>query len=83
MNPRGKVRDLSSLPNGELFSDTGLLSPDKCKELISALNEPTGKGAELFAKRRKRAEKWAAEDEIQENQRDFIQVIILSFRLLF
>lgn len=76
MNPRGKVRDLSSLPNEELFSDTGLLSPDKCKQLISGLNEPKGKGAELFAKRRKRAEKWAAEDEIQENQRDFYQVII-------
>ncbi|KAL5282721.1 hypothetical protein ACFFRR_005659 [Megaselia abdita] len=73
MNPRGKVRDLSSLPNEELFSDTGLLSPDKCKELISALNEPKGKGAELFAKRRKRAEKWAAEDDLQENQRTFYQ----------
>lgn len=75
MNPRGKVRDLTSLPNEEFFSDTGLLSPDKCKELISALNEPKGKGAELFAKRRKRAEKWAAEDDSQENQQHFYQVI--------
>lgn len=79
MNPRGKVRDLSSLPNEEFFSDTGLLSPDKCKELILGLNEPKGKGAELFAKRRKRAEKWAAEDDAQENQRSFYQVIIYFF----
>lgn len=78
MNPRGKIRDLSSLPSDELISDTGLLSPTKCKELVSALNEPSGKGAELFAKRRKRAEKWATEDENAENQANFYQVIIYS-----
>ncbi|XP_055923676.1 synaptopodin-2-like isoform X2 [Eupeodes corollae] len=60
MNPRGKVRDLNSIR--EPLSETGLLSPDKCAELVTALNAPKGRGAELFAKRRRKAEKWVVDE---------------------
>lgn len=60
MNPRGKVKDLTSLR--EPLSETGLLSPDRCAKLVQALNEQKGRGAELFAKRRRKAEKWIVEE---------------------
>ncbi|XP_055857957.1 uncharacterized protein LOC129920597 isoform X4 [Episyrphus balteatus] len=60
MNPRGQVRDLNSVR--EPLSETGLLSPDRCAELVTALNAPKGRGAELFAKRRRKAEKWIVDE---------------------
>lgn len=62
MNPRGQVQDLSSMPHQGFSTDTGLLSPDKCAELVTALHAPKGKGAELFAKRRKKSEKWIVDE---------------------
>ncbi|XP_053968038.1 uncharacterized protein LOC128869493 isoform X2 [Anastrepha ludens] len=60
MNPRGKIRDITSV--GDAFNtQTGLLSPDKCAELITALQTQKGKGAELFAKRRRKSEKWVVD----------------------
>ncbi|XP_054745394.1 uncharacterized protein LOC129249787 isoform X2 [Anastrepha obliqua] len=42
MNPRGKIRDITSV--GDTFNtQTGLLSPDKCAELITALQTQKGK----------------------------------------
>ncbi|XP_044316552.1 uncharacterized protein LOC108040061 isoform X7 [Drosophila rhopaloa] len=61
MNPNGKVRDYNSLK--ELINvETGLLSPDNCAELITALQLHQGRGAELFAKRRKKAENWIVDE---------------------
>ncbi|XP_017056770.1 uncharacterized protein LOC108098401 isoform X2 [Drosophila ficusphila] len=61
MNPNGKVHDYNSLK--ELINTkTGLLSPDNCAELITALQLQQGKGAELFAKRRKKAENWVVDE---------------------
>ncbi|XP_026839231.1 uncharacterized protein LOC6555865 isoform X4 [Drosophila erecta] len=61
MNPNGRVRDYNSLK--ELINvDAGLLSPDNCAELITALQLHQGRGAELFAKRRRKADNWIVDE---------------------
>lgn len=84
MDPRGVVQDVHT--QGITYDhSSGMLSPDKCAELVSALHTdaPKGKGfyfelnssanhiltillffigAELFAKRRKRSEKWIVDE---------------------
>uniref|UniRef100_A0A1A9UDB5 Uncharacterized protein n=1 Tax=Glossina austeni TaxID=7395 RepID=A0A1A9UDB5_GLOAU len=61
MNPRGRIRDFNSVH--EAFNtDAGLLSPNNCAELLNALRGDKDKGAELFAKRRKVAEKWVVDE---------------------
>ncbi|KAH8418147.1 hypothetical protein KR009_001138, partial [Drosophila setifemur] len=61
MNPRGQVSDYNSLK--ELINvETGLLSPDNCAELITALQLHQGRGAELFAKRRRKADNWVVDE---------------------
>ncbi|XP_016943966.2 protein hook homolog isoform X9 [Drosophila suzukii] len=67
MNPNGKVRDYNSLK--ELINvETGLLSPDNCAELITALQLHQGRGAELFAKRRRKADNWIVDETNLETQ---------------
>ncbi|XP_039233018.1 uncharacterized protein LOC6523712 isoform X3 [Drosophila yakuba] len=59
MNPNGKVRDYNSLK--ELINvEAGLLSPDNCAELITALQ--LHQGRELFAKRRRKADNWVVDE---------------------
>ncbi|XP_056629938.1 uncharacterized protein LOC130440687 isoform X1 [Diorhabda sublineata] len=58
MNPHGQVHDINSLRKQGYNVDTALLSPEIAQEIVKGLNSPKGKGAELFAKRRKRSEKW-------------------------
>ncbi|XP_055921977.1 serine/threonine-protein kinase dst2-like isoform X2 [Eupeodes corollae] len=60
MNPHGKVQDINSVR--ELISETVSLSPNRCAELVNELNAPKGRGAELFAKRRRKAEKWIVDE---------------------
>ncbi|XP_017062708.1 uncharacterized protein LOC108102351 isoform X3 [Drosophila eugracilis] len=61
MNPNGKVRDYNSLK--ELINvEAGLLCPDNCAELITALHLHQGRGAELFAKRRRKADNWVVDE---------------------
>ncbi|XP_044257429.1 uncharacterized protein LOC123006736 isoform X3 [Tribolium madens] len=57
MNPHGQVQDINSLRK-QGYTIESALSPDVCLEIVKDLNSPKGKGAELFAKRRKRSEKW-------------------------
>ncbi|KAB0792157.1 hypothetical protein PPYR_14116 [Photinus pyralis] len=57
MNPRGKLQDIYSLRK-QGYSIDATLSPEFCQEIVRDLNSPRGKGAELFAKRRKKSEKW-------------------------
>ncbi|XP_070138443.1 uncharacterized protein [Drosophila bipectinata] len=67
MNPNGQVRDYDSLK--ELINiEAGLLSPDNCAELITALQLHQGRGAELFAKRRKKANNWIVDETNAETQ---------------
>lgn len=39
------------------------ISPDICHGIVKDLNSPTGRGAELFAKRKKKSEEWVVDDE--------------------
>uniref|UniRef100_A0A2S2QPI9 Synaptopodin-2 n=1 Tax=Sipha flava TaxID=143950 RepID=A0A2S2QPI9_9HEMI len=61
MDPRGQVQDLQTLrklgENVELC-----LSPEVCFDLVRDLNATKGKGAALFAKRRKRSENWIVDE---------------------
>ncbi len=43
MDPRGQVQDLTTLQNCGV-TDSGMLSPDRCAELVTALYAPQGKG---------------------------------------
>ncbi|KAM7341266.1 uncharacterized protein ACRADG_012208 isoform 9-T13 [Cochliomyia hominivorax] len=61
MNPNGQMRDINSLRES-LNTETGLLSPDVSAEVVTALQTQKGKGAELFAKRRKVSEKWVVDE---------------------
>ncbi|XP_049833609.1 serine-rich adhesin for platelets isoform X8 [Schistocerca gregaria] len=62
MDPRGQVQDLTSLRQQGYNIETGALSPDICLDLVRDLNATKGKGAELFAKRRKKSEKWVVDE---------------------
>ncbi|KAK6645100.1 hypothetical protein RUM43_001376 [Polyplax serrata] len=68
MNPHGKVQDLNSLAKQGLVIQPPL-SPELCFDLVKDLNATRGKvastliaGAELFAKRRKKSEKWVVDE---------------------
>ncbi|XP_050743009.1 uncharacterized protein LOC108024910 isoform X9 [Drosophila biarmipes] len=67
MNPNGRVRDYNSLKD-LINVETGLLSPDNCAELITALQLHQGRGAELFAKRRRKADNWIVDETNLETQ---------------
>ncbi|XP_044751639.1 uncharacterized protein LOC123311634 isoform X2 [Coccinella septempunctata] len=62
MNPHGQVQDINSLGK-QGYNYESILSPDICLSIVKDLNSPKGKGAELFAKRRKRSEKWVVEEK--------------------
>ncbi|XP_054258419.1 proteoglycan 4 isoform X2 [Macrosteles quadrilineatus] len=61
MDPRGQVQDLNSLQK-QGYNIEPCLSPEVCFDLVRDLNAPKGKGAELFAKRRKKSEKWVVDE---------------------
>ncbi|XP_045464451.1 uncharacterized protein LOC123673808 [Harmonia axyridis] len=67
MNPHGQIQDINSLGK-QGYNFESVLSPDICLEIVKDLNSPNGKGAELFAKRRKRSEKWVVEEKTKTNE---------------
>nr|CAD7400964.1 unnamed protein product [Timema poppensis] len=62
MDPRGQVQDLNSLRKQGYSIEPGAVSPEVVFDLVRDLNSPRGKGAELFAKRRKKSEKWVVDE---------------------
>ncbi|XP_050425333.1 neuroendocrine convertase 1-like isoform X2 [Adelges cooleyi] len=61
MDPRGQVQDIQTLRKlGENIEPC--LSPEVCFDLVRDLNATKGKGAALFAKRRKRSENWVVDE---------------------
>ncbi|KAJ9576646.1 hypothetical protein L9F63_025461, partial [Diploptera punctata] len=62
MDPRGQVQDINSLRRQGFNIEPGSLSPEVAFDLVRDLNAPKGKGAELFAKRRKKSEKWVVDE---------------------
>lgn len=70
MDPRGQVQNIDTLQRQyEMLP----MSPDLCAEVVSALNEAGGKGAELFAKRRKKSEKWVVDESNFSNNVNSLQ----------
>ncbi|XP_012260457.2 uncharacterized protein LOC105688593 [Athalia rosae] len=63
MNPNGKVLDIHGIQ--ALGEDVNIEEtpshPEKLFDIVRDLNNQKGRGAEIFAKRRKRSEKWVVE----------------------
>ncbi|XP_012537418.2 uncharacterized protein LOC105837312 isoform X2 [Monomorium pharaonis] len=65
MNPCGKVLDIHGIQ--ALGEEVNIASvpknPEKLFDIVRDLNTQKGRGAEIFAKRRKRSEKWVVDQE--------------------
>merc|ERR1711970_655564 len=69
MNPEGKVHEWDDLPEDQKPGYTQVAThaaphnlPDVVDPVAESLNAGVGKGGELFAKRRKRAENWVVDE---------------------
>ncbi|XP_011151186.1 uncharacterized protein LOC105190236 isoform X1 [Harpegnathos saltator] len=65
MNPCGKVLDIHGIQAlGEEVNIAPVpKNPEKLFDIVRDLNNQRGRGAEIFAKRRKRSEKWVVDQE--------------------
>ncbi|XP_071630747.1 uncharacterized protein [Temnothorax longispinosus] len=65
MNPCGKVLDIHGIQAlGEEVNIAPVpKNPEKLFDIVRDLNNQKGRGAEIFAKRRKRSEKWVVDQE--------------------
>ncbi|KAL6264596.1 hypothetical protein P5V15_004698 [Pogonomyrmex californicus] len=65
MNPCGKVLDIHGIRAlGEEVNIAPVpKNPEKLFDIVRDLNNQKGRGAEIFAKRRKRSEKWVVDQE--------------------
>ncbi|XP_013778437.1 uncharacterized protein LOC106463015 [Limulus polyphemus] len=62
LDPR-HLQDASQLRKaGQNISEHNVVSPDVCLGLVKDLNSPVGKGAVMFAKRKKKSEKWVVDE---------------------
>ncbi|XP_037068350.1 altered inheritance of mitochondria protein 3-like [Pollicipes pollicipes] len=70
LNPQGQVYDLQALrAQGMVIVGEDGLSPEICSELVKDLHSANGKGGQIFAKRKKRSEKWVVDEEHPEQSR--------------
>ncbi|XP_046477542.1 uncharacterized protein [Neodiprion pinetum] len=67
MNPNGKVLDIHGIQalGEEVNIEETPSHPEKLFDIVRDLNNQKGRGAEIFAKRRKRSEKWVVEKDDQ------------------
>lgn len=65
MNPHGKVLDIHGIQalGEEVNIQPVPKNPEKLFDIVRDLNNQRGRGAEIFAKRRKRSEKWVVDKE--------------------
>ncbi|XP_072745216.1 uncharacterized protein [Anoplolepis gracilipes] len=70
MNPCGKVLDIQGIQAlGEEVNIAPVpKNPEKLFDIVRDLNNQRGRGAEIFAKRRKRSEKWVVDQEQSQTQ---------------
>ncbi|XP_076389133.1 uncharacterized protein LOC100881607 isoform X2 [Megachile rotundata] len=63
MNPHGKVLDIHGIQalGEEVNIEPMPKNPEKLFDIVRDLNNQKGRGAEIFAKRRKRSEKWVVD----------------------
>jgi len=72
MNPQGQEgpQDLQALrAKGLLIDEEGGLSPQMCYQLSRNLQSDNGRGGQIFAKRKKRSEKWVVDEFHPEQNR--------------
>merc|ERR1719384_1887533 len=65
MNPEGKLHDWNDLPEEEVPDELQVAyqgNPEIAKTLVEGMNNCKGRGGELFAKRRKKADKWVVDE---------------------
>merc|ERR1712038_562606 len=66
LNPEGKLHDWTDLPEEEIPElqqiATGGLNPEAARQMVENLQACKGRGGELFAKRRKKADKWVVDE---------------------
>ncbi|XP_076327398.1 uncharacterized protein LOC143234155 isoform X2 [Tachypleus tridentatus] len=63
LDPR-HLQDANQLRKaGQNISEHNVVSPDICLGLVKDLNSPVGKGAVMFAKRKKKSEKWVVDED--------------------
>ncbi|XP_053597714.1 putative uncharacterized protein DDB_G0286901 [Microplitis demolitor] len=65
MNPNGKVMDITGIQalGEEPNIGTSPINAEKLFDIVRDLNNQKGRGAEIFAKRRKRSEKWVVDKD--------------------
>nr|XP_034187539.1 uncharacterized protein LOC117607685 isoform X1 [Osmia lignaria]XP_034187540.1 uncharacterized protein LOC117607685 isoform X1 [Osmia lignaria] len=65
MNPHGKVLDIHGIQalGEEVNIEPMPKNPEKLFDIVRDLNNQKGRGAEIFAKRRKRSEKWVVDKD--------------------
>ncbi|GIY22982.1 uncharacterized protein CDAR_198311 [Caerostris darwini] len=61
--PRQIVDMKTLLREGVDIVEHNAVSPDICHDIVKDLNSPTGKGAQLFAKRKKKSCEWIVDEE--------------------
>ncbi|GFS45373.1 uncharacterized protein TNIN_67561 [Trichonephila inaurata madagascariensis] len=61
--PRQIVDMKTLLREGVDIVEHNAVSPDICHDIVKDLNSPTGKGAQLFAKRKKKSCEWVVDEE--------------------
>jgi len=66
MNPEGKLHDWTDLPEEEVPEMAQVATggnPDAAHAMVENLQACKGRGGELFAKRRKKADKWVVDEQ--------------------
>jgi hypothetical protein len=63
LDPRHIVDMQRLIKEGVDIVKHDIISPEVCHDLVKDLNSPTGRGAQLFAKRKKKSEEWIVDDE--------------------
>ncbi|GFY73646.1 uncharacterized protein TNIN_71022 [Trichonephila inaurata madagascariensis] len=74
LDPRHPLDAAALRSSGLAISEHNVVSPEVCHGLVKDLQSPVGKGAALFAKRKKKSEEWVVDEEkvkamLRENER--------------
>ncbi|GIY60154.1 uncharacterized protein CDAR_39132 [Caerostris darwini] len=79
LDPRHPLDAMALRSSGLSISEHNVVSPEVCHGLVKDLQSPVGKGAALFAKRKKKSEEWIVDEEkvkalLKQNERKITPV---------
>ncbi|XP_042895956.2 uncharacterized protein [Parasteatoda tepidariorum] len=63
LDPRQIIDMKKLIEEGVDIVQHNAVSPDVCHDIVKDLNSPTGKGAQLFAKRKKKSVEWIVDED--------------------